>query len=812
MVVTVVTIEATITPSKKANPTQNYTAISPIFVSMKIKLFRIFLLLAFCSPGALFSQSYDTISNWDGITQNWEVYAGSYAVVDNPQPGAINPSAHCMKIVTTVNLYDLMLYTMSIPADFDHFPKYRIKILAPAGNGTVTLKFQNTSNTEWQEIEKHPVPGQWTDLEFDFSGLSYNNLTQMVIFVDFEGTVAEKSWYVDDVIKEIPPPLTLESNLPIIVINTFGVPIPDEPKIAGHMGVIDNGPGIVNTLNDPFNNYDGVIGIETRGKSTQMFPKKAYGLETRDNTGQNLNIPLLGMPAENDWILYAPYTDKSMLRNAVTFNLARKLGNYHSRTRFCELIVNDDYKGVYMLMEKIKKDKNRVDIATLNPGEISGDDLTGGYILSVDWWEQGMVFGVDGWKSHPTPAYPNAKDIIFQFYYPEPATIVSQQRDYIRGFVTNAENTLTSTGFTKPDEGYMKYLDAASFVEFMLVSELSKEVDKYRYSNYFFKQKDSDGGKLFAGPAWDFNLGYGNVDYWPPGIITSGWIYSSITPDEISIMFWWKRLMEDPYFRDLARTRWNGLRQNIWSDNAVNAVIDSITTLIGTAKDRNYARWPILGTYIWPNYNWQNNDYEDEVAYFRNFLFQRLHWIDGNLPGKELQPWISISAEENRIHLKIHDDYFAQPMIEKGHFRLNDAPQGMTISSVEYLNPSECTLVVSQAATGFPDISVTMDEKILNTWQDLTSNKLSSAATGEQLPATRISLFGNAGSIHIRCDRPERLPDQVEILNIAGQKAGIFELEKRSENILYIHIAPGLYFIRLNTKPSPQIHKVVITR
>jgi hypothetical protein len=277
-------------------------------------------------------------------------------------------------------------------------------------------------------------------------------------------------------------------------------------------------------------------------------------------------------------------------------------------------------------------------------------------------------------------------------------------------------------------------------------------------------------------------------------------------------MFWWKRLMEDPYFRDLVRTRWNGLRQNVWSDNALNSVIDSLTTLIYNAQERNYERWPILGTYIWPNYNWQNNDYEDEVAWFRDFLMQRLHWIDNNLPGKELQPWAGISAEGNRIRLRIYGDYFAHPMLKTGHFHLNDAPAGMIIKAVEYLNASECMLVVSQDATGFPGISVTVEKKIINTWADLTSHKLASAGTGSQFPEGRISLFYSSGAIHIRCDQPEILPGQAEILNVAGQSSGSFRIEKITENVIDIHLVPGIYFIAMKTGPKPQIHKLVITR
>lgn len=770
----------------------------------------LFISLLFILPSRVNSQTYDTISNWDGITQNWHVNAGGSAIVTNPYPGGINTSEHCMMIVTSPDLYDLMIYDLAEPVNFDQFPRYNLKIYAPPGGGDVTLKFENSTNTESHEIVKTPVPGQWTNLEYDFSGLSYNNLTRMVIFLDFQGTEAGIIWYIDDITREILPPLELQSNLPIIVINTFGISIPDEPKITAHMGVIDNGEGNLNNIGDPFNDFDGFIGIEIRGKSTQSFPKKSYAFETRDSTGEDMSVSLLGMPEESDWVLYAPYTDKSMLRNVVSFDIARKTGGYHSRTRFCEVILNNDYKGVYVLMEKIKKDKNRVDIATLNPDEISGDDLTGGYILRVDWRDQGFAYGVDGWKSHPDPPYKNAHDITFQYYYPDGDEIVEQQRSYIRNFVTAAENLLTRSGFTNPDEGYQKYLDAASFVDFMLVSEISKEVDKYRLSTYFFKDKDSNGGKIVAGPAWDFNLGYGNVDYWPPGIDYTGWAYTRVEPVDYGIMFWWKRLMEDPYFRDLAKTRWVDLRQDKLSDASITSAIDSIVNLIDSAKDRNFDRWPILGQYVWPNYNWQNNSYADEVAYFENFLFNRLQWMDNNMAGNVLQPWISISAEGNLIRMKIFGDYFRRTQLEPENFRLNNAPGGMFISQVEYLNASECRLTISGELTGFPDISVTAFKKILNTYQDLTSNKLASAGIDMSVVTADIDVFQDHSQIRIRCNQPELLPGQVEIINVTGQSLGTFSIGKTRDNIISPQLIPGLYLIVFNTDVKPQIRRIVI--
>jgi len=150
------------------------------------------------------------------------------------------------------------------------------------------------------------------------------------------------------------------------------------------MGIIDNGPGETNHISDPYNHYDGFIGIEMRGSSTLWFPKKQFAVETRDSLGENNNVSLFGMPEENDWIFNAPYTDKSLMRNVLIYKIARDAGRYASRSHYFELVLNGDYRGVYVMLEKIKRDDSRVDIAKLNPDDVSGDDLTGGYIIKID--------------------------------------------------------------------------------------------------------------------------------------------------------------------------------------------------------------------------------------------------------------------------------------------------------------------------------------------------------------------------------------------------------------------------------------------
>jgi len=160
--------------------------------------------------------------------------------------------------------------------------------------------------------------------------------------------------------------LFTDSNLPIVLITTpVEQSIMDDPRIVAQMGIINNGFNVRNYITDPFTNYNGRIEIEIRGSTSQQYPKKGYGFETQDVLGNNLEVSILGMPVENDWILYGPYPDKPMVRNALTFDIAEKMGHYASAYRYCELVIDGDYRGVYMMMERIKRDLNRVNIANL---------------------------------------------------------------------------------------------------------------------------------------------------------------------------------------------------------------------------------------------------------------------------------------------------------------------------------------------------------------------------------------------------------------------------------------------------------------
>ena len=416
----------------------------------------------------------------------------------------------------------------------------------------------------------------------------------------------------------------LQSNLPIVIIDTNDEEIVNDPRIIAHMGIINNETGM-NHMGDPFNGYDGQISIEIRGSSSQNFPKKQYALETQDSEGENLNVPILGMPEENDWILHAPYSDKSLLRNYLAYELARDMGNYASRTRFCELVINGDYKGLYIFMEKIKRDNNRVDISKLEPDETSGDDLTGGYIVKVDKWDGETN---DGWYSEPL--LDDFDGVWYQYHYPKPDDIVEEQRDYIMDYITDFETLMSSDIYNDPEEGYYEKVNLESFIDVSLLSEISKNVDAYRLSAYMYKDKDSLDGRLTMGPIWDYNLSFGNADYYD-GWNPEGWQMDvELGNDGFKIPFWWYRIWDDTTYLTAFNQRWQDLRESIFSEDYIMSLIDSATTLIDDAQIRNFQRWPVLDEYVWPN-AYVGGSYAYEIEYLKNWINNRLAWMDSEL-------------------------------------------------------------------------------------------------------------------------------------------------------------------------------------
>jgi hypothetical protein len=413
------------------------------------------------------------------------------------------------------------------------------------------------------------------------------------------------------------------SKLPLVYINTSGEEIRDEPKIQAEMGIIWNEAGGLNKTSSEFNHFQGNIGIEIRGSSSQMFPKKSYGFELHDENGEDMDFPLLGMPEEEDWILYAPYSDKSLIRNVLTFSLAERLGAYSPRCRLVELFINNKYEGIYVLMEKIKRDKNRVDIAKLKPEDLTGEELTGGYIVKID---KTTGSGGSGWQSD----YVNKmqRRTFYQYEYPAADEIHQTQANYIRNYISDFEEAVYNHEFDL-ETGYQQYIDINSFIDYMIINELSKNIDGYRLSTFMYKDKNE---KLNIGPVWDFNLAYGNANYGNAWETFGLEIYVDLGDDQWQNPFWWSIFMGDRNFTKALRCRWDDVYFDVLATDQVINTIDSLVVMLDEPSERNFARWPVLGEWIWPNY-YVAPDYSSEITWLKNWIYERMRYLNLSIPG-----------------------------------------------------------------------------------------------------------------------------------------------------------------------------------
>ena len=420
------------------------------------------------------------------------------------------------------------------------------------------------------------------------------------------------------------------SNLPLLLINTNGQTIPDDPKIVAELRIIDNGIGKRNSPTDK-PAFAGKIGIERRGASSQaLFPKKPYGIELRDTSGvESVNASLLGMPSESDWVLNATYNDKTLIRETLTYDLNRQMSAYYTpRYRYCEVILNGSYDGIYILFEKIKRDKNRIDISKIKKTDVSGDALTGGYIFKID---KDVGSSSRSWNS---PYKTNGKVIPIMIDRPKLEDLAEEQFQYAKKYVTDFENALQSPQYQDSAVGYRKYINEQSFVDYLLLTEVVKNVDGYRLSTFFYKDRDSNrnagvGGKLTMGPIWDYNLTYGNANYCE-GNSFRGWAFDfdRVCPaDPFQLPFWWNRLLSDRRFATNVRTKYQALRQNVLQTERIHKYIDSVATVLTEARTRNFQRWPVIGVYVWPN-GYVGQTYEQEADYLKEWVRSRLAWID----------------------------------------------------------------------------------------------------------------------------------------------------------------------------------------
>jgi len=530
------------------------------------------------------------------------------------------------------------------------------------------------------------------------------------------------------------------SNLPLVILNTFGHEIERENKIPASARFIDTEKGRSSLFRQA--DFDGRGDVNLRGNTSLRYLKRSFALKTRDESWQAQSASILGFPKDSDWILYAPYPDKTLLRDVLAYDLSRQMGRYASRTKFVELFLNQvggklgkrHYMGVYVLEEKIKRGKDRVNIQKLGTNDNTEPNITGGYVFKKDHWDTmgnvtptvegrpngfgggsgnrfGYPTGPGGFPADPKGFLPSAgggrrpgrtgspdrsmfddfrnllggneappaptpgegrrirefrdpntgerirvetsppggpeggvvreqrffsgrgfgnqsSDEMFrtgqgnEFFYVEPKAdeITPAQKAWLQRHLQEFERALYGPDFKDPVKGYAAYIDPDSFIDHHLLVELTKNIDGFRFSTFFRKDR---GGKIKMEPIWDWNLSFGNANG-KQGHIAEYWYWPQLDDNQYS---YYRRLFEDPDFSQRYVDRLGELRATLFSDSNLMARIDGLVAGLGGAVGRNFERWPILSRRIWPN-TFLGQSYQDEINYLKDFTRQRLAWVD----------------------------------------------------------------------------------------------------------------------------------------------------------------------------------------
>lgn len=437
------------------------------------------------------------------------------------------------------------------------------------------------------------------------------------------------------------------SNLPVLVFDSFGTnvdatsdPGSARPFRPGYAVVIAPDPvtGRASLAAEP--DYAGRSGFHVRGESSAGFAQKSYAWETWDEYNEDRDEPILGLPAESDWVLHGPYSEKSLMRNYLvysTFHEAHTDGWFAPRTRFVEVFFNQqkgqpvsysDYKGVYLLVEKIKRSRNRLRLEKINPLVTDPALITGGYIFKKDKASLG------------TTRWTTSRGVDMQGSTPE--KLPTPQLTYLRGYINNFESVLNSSAFSDPVNGYAAWIDVKSFIDWQWAVEIPKQIDGYVFSTYFHKDRN---GLMRAGPLWDFNISLGNADY-AEGERPTGWNYASSDNTQLSGSLWFPRLHADPNYKVATFDRYWELRRSLWETTAIFARIDEAAALLqdGLTDEisnntpltvqspvaRHYRKYKILGSRQWPNpaSATSRKTWQAEIAALRDWISARLDWLD----------------------------------------------------------------------------------------------------------------------------------------------------------------------------------------
>jgi len=382
------------------------------------------------------------------------------------------------------------------------------------------------------------------------------------------------------------------TGLPILYLNTTDSITSKDEYVEGAVTINTN-----NLYEQPLKNI--ALQAKGRGNSTWGMPKKPYRLKFSSKA------PMLGMGTAKNWVLLANYSDKTLMRTSIAFDLGRKIGaDFTFDGRFVELVMNGKYAGSYYLTSQVEVNENRVNIPELKKSVTSPPDITGGYLL-----EQDMRLDEDFWF--------RTKKADLPITIKSPEDITDSQLDYIKDYMQQTEDAILSEEFSDPDKSYEKFINTESFINWYIVQEIMKNEDAQEKTSIFY-YKDRNG-KLSMGPLWDFDLGAGNVDYSDSRYPTGWWIKDGP---------WFRHLFKDPKFIAKLKTKWNAIKGKELKE--IPKTIDRTAAYLDLSQRENFKRWNILGIYVWPN-QFVLGSYSAEVAQLKRWLNERISWLDSEI-------------------------------------------------------------------------------------------------------------------------------------------------------------------------------------
>ena len=428
--------------------------------------------------------------------------------------------------------------------------------------------------------ESLPVYAWYTDMELD------------VMFSNSEVMVFHHGDYV-----EPDPPVPVDLEVPVLKLWTEnGADIKSRTTyVAGSFELLDSA-----MTYSGVRNISGPMEIRGRGNSTWNRDKKPYKIRLSSK------YPLLGMPSDKEWALIANYSDKSMLRNAISMRISEMLGfSWTPKWAWVEVYLNDKYQGLYNLFEH--KEVN-------------------GHKVAIDVENGAAYLELDKTLNEPVSFQ---TDMQIPVMFKDPVNPSSQLQDEVKTYLQAFETALKGKDFADPEQGYARYIDVDSFIAYFIIEEFSKNIDGKLCRSTFLAYVPGRPMEMYH--VWDFDLAWGNCNYFtqyypkldsgPTGFQTKDYTsYGENTG-------WYHRLFDDPAFVARVLARWDEIKPGLL---AIPDYIDEQVRFIRPAVDRNFEKWPILGKYVWPNVEYPDT-YEGEIAYLKRFYSARMEWLDAAL-------------------------------------------------------------------------------------------------------------------------------------------------------------------------------------